>query len=194
MENIKKPMKYENGKIYTIRSPQCEKYYIGSTTQPLCKRLAKHKLNYDCYQTDDVKNNYMTSFEILQYVDSYIELLENYPCKSKEELNKREGELIRLHKEDIVNKNVAGRTRKEYRDENKAKIKDYNKVYFQQNKIQLAEQRKEYVKKYQQDNREKIREQRKEKCVCLCGCEYTRIHKSRHEQSKKHIKLLTEKQ
>ena len=35
--------KYKNGKIYTIRSNQCEKYYIGSTIQRLSKRLYEHK-------------------------------------------------------------------------------------------------------------------------------------------------------
>ena len=35
-------MDYNNGKIYTIRSPTTDKYYIGSTTQALRVRLAKH--------------------------------------------------------------------------------------------------------------------------------------------------------
>jgi hypothetical protein len=32
--------KYQHGKIYTIRSFQTDKFYIGSTTQPLSKRLS----------------------------------------------------------------------------------------------------------------------------------------------------------
>ena len=37
---------YANGKIYTIRSHQTDKYYIGSTTQPLSKRFYQHKQLY----------------------------------------------------------------------------------------------------------------------------------------------------
>ena len=34
---------YQNGKIYAIRSPNCEKYYIGSTTNTLEKRFHEHQ-------------------------------------------------------------------------------------------------------------------------------------------------------
>jgi hypothetical protein len=35
--------KYENGKIYTIRSPHTDKYYIGSTIASLKKHFYQHK-------------------------------------------------------------------------------------------------------------------------------------------------------
>ena len=44
--------KYNNSFIYTIRSPYTNKFYIGSTTQILCKRLANHKSNYNSYLND----------------------------------------------------------------------------------------------------------------------------------------------
>ena len=44
--------KYQNGKIYTIRHPETDKFYIGSSTQSLSKRLAKHKGNYKCNPLD----------------------------------------------------------------------------------------------------------------------------------------------
>jgi hypothetical protein len=68
----------------------------------------------------------MTSFIILAYSDAYIELIEDFPCGSKKELSRREGELILKHKDNVVNKMVAGRTvveyNREYRLKNKAKI------------------------------------------------------------------------
>ena len=67
-------MDYKNGKIYAIRSHQTEQIYIGSTTQPLTKRLSKHKAQ-NC-----------SSRLILQYEDAYIELIENFPCESKTDL------------------------------------------------------------------------------------------------------------
>lgn len=91
-------MNYKNGKIYAIRSYQTEEIYIGSTTQTLTKRLSSHK------------RNICNSKLILQYPDAYIELIENFPCNSKEELNRKEGEHIRAN--NCVNKE-AGRTPEE---------------------------------------------------------------------------------
>ena len=106
---------YENGKIYTIRSPHTSKYYIGSTCNPLSKRFYNHKSGFNAYnKNSDFKKSYLTSFEVIRYSDAYIELLEVFPCKSKIELTKREGELIREHKDNVVNKVINGRTAKEW--------------------------------------------------------------------------------
>jgi hypothetical protein len=95
---------YQNGKIYSIRSPNNEKYYIGSTTQRLSCRMTGHR---------KIKNE--TSKEIINNGGAYIELIENYPCNNKEELCKREGELIRQFKDNIVNKRIEGNTKEQYR-------------------------------------------------------------------------------
>ena len=101
---------YQNGKIYALRSHQTEDVYIGSTTQPLSLRFAGHKMmRAKC-----------TSLVMFQYPDVYIELIEAFPCKTKEELNKREGEVIRAT--NCVNKNIAGRTVKEWYRENRDRI------------------------------------------------------------------------
>ena len=104
--------KYNNSFIYTIRSPHTEKLYIGSTTQILCKRFANHKTDYNLYVNN--KKNYITSFKIIELGDSYIELLEQINCDSKIQLEMREGELIRIHKDLCVNKIIAGRTDEQY--------------------------------------------------------------------------------
>ena len=38
--------KYNSSLIYTIRSHQTNKYYIGSTTQSLSRRLSEHIRDY----------------------------------------------------------------------------------------------------------------------------------------------------
>jgi hypothetical protein len=111
---------YGNGKIYTIRSFQTEDIYIGSTTQPLSKRIAKHRYDYNHYL--EGKRAYTTSFDILKHGDAYIELIELYPCTARCELFKREGELIR--EMDCVNKHIPGRTDAEYYQDNKEKWKN----------------------------------------------------------------------
>ena len=75
---------YLRSKIYTIRAPETDKYYIGSTTQLLNKRFNGHCRSYKFYKKG--KGTYVTSFQILELEGAYIELLELYPCKSKEQL------------------------------------------------------------------------------------------------------------
>ena len=164
---------YSKGKIYKLWSPQGEEIYIGSTIQSLAVRKAEHK-RLDC------------SSKILfeKYDDVRIELIEEYPCKNKMELNRREGEHIRNN--DCVNKLIAGRTKKEYREDNKENIleklkewrennKDYNLNYYTENKEKIAEKHKEKLK---------------EKITCECGCEVSKINLSTHKKSLKHIKLI----
>ena len=119
MEEIKN--RYHNGKIYTIRSPQSEKYYIGSTCLELYKRLWKHRYNKKKYDSGDNKYK-LTSFDILQYDDHYIELLEEYKCENKKQLEKREGELIRQHIDNCINRKIEGRTHKQHYEDNKEKL------------------------------------------------------------------------
>jgi len=37
---------YQNSKIYKVWSPQTDEVYIGSTTQPLSKRMVQHRTDY----------------------------------------------------------------------------------------------------------------------------------------------------
>jgi hypothetical protein len=159
--------KYNTAMIYTIRSPYTEQYYIGSTTQILCRRFSDHKMNYKDYL--DKTSNFITSFKILELGDAYIELLEDVNCENRNQLEKREGELIRLHKNNCVNKNIAGRTDKQYRLDNKDKAVQYKidnkdkivkqiKQYYNDNKESISE----YKKQYRLDNVEKIKEKDKQ--------------------------------
>ena len=147
------PPNFANAKIYAIRSHQTEQIYIGSTTQPLYKRFHRHKTMY------------CSSKEIMKYPDCYIELLENYACSDKNELHRREGELIRLH--NCVNKNIAGRTPVEYKVDNKDFL-------FARDK------------QYREDNKQKITE----KYNCFCGGKYINSHKQEHFKSKKHLECI----
>ena len=130
--------KYHGGKIYTLRSPSTDKIYIGSTTQSLAKRKALHKVN---------KHN-----EIAQLNDFYIELLENFKCENREELCKREGELIRAN-DKCINKCIAGITQKEYYIDNKENAKEY----YENNKELIKEKRRAYYA----DNKEKEKENKR---------------------------------
>jgi len=99
--------KYSNSKIYKICSNLSDKYYIGSTFKRIEQRLKEHITSYKAYLTNNDKS-YLSSYKILQHSDYYIELLELYPCNTKAELHRREGDLIRQFKSDLVNICIPG--------------------------------------------------------------------------------------
>ena len=174
------PTNYKNGKIYQIVSDQTDKVYIGSTTQKLCQRMSHHRSDFS-----DHKSN-ISSKELLQFSDAKILLLEDFPCDNKEQLIKREGEVMRTF-ENRVNKciagNLIGRTQKEYYIENKERAKEYyeknkevisekQKVYNEKNKEAISERQKVYneknkeaiienAKEYREKNRETLNEKQK---------------------------------
>jgi type II secretory pathway component HofQ len=93
----------------------------------------------------------MSSFEILEYEDAYIELIELIEYNDKSELTAREGHYIRTM--DCVNIRIEGRTKKEkdkdYRENNKETLIIKAKQYRIDNK--------EKIKQYNIDNKEKIK-------------------------------------
>ena len=46
----RKKKDYQNGKIYCLRSHKTDLVYVGSTCQPLYKRLNEHKNYYKMYE------------------------------------------------------------------------------------------------------------------------------------------------
>ncbi len=87
---------YSKGQIYSIRFRDNDKLiYIGSTIQSLAVRFGSHKSNDGCSLSQYVQSNYTGDLKCC-----YIELLEPYPCNNKQELNKREGEIIRKYNAD----------------------------------------------------------------------------------------------
>ena len=105
------PPDYSKGKIYIIRSPNTPSVYIGSTISQLHKRLSQHKQ----------PSNKLTSKNIIDSGDAYIELLEDCPCENRNQLHKREGQLMRAT-EGCINRYVAGRTTKEKQAEDRHAI------------------------------------------------------------------------
>lgn len=125
---------YANGKIYQIISPNYPLPYIGSTTQPLCKRMAEHR-----------KPSHLpkcSSRILIEAGDAYIELIENYPCENKEQLNRREGMIIR--ERECVNYRIAGRTTGEYAKDNPESVKKYKQKYREANREALRAKNKAY--------------------------------------------------
>jgi len=172
---------YQNGKIYRIDGGGLT--YVGSTTNKyLSTRLAGHKSDYKKFL--DGKRCYYTSFEIIKLDDCKIELIEKFPCDSKDELTAREGHYIR--QVDCVNKQIAGRTGKEYYEDNKETISAYKKQYNENNKETISA----YKKQWYEDNKEKILTHANQKHTCECGGRFTTFNKTKHLKTQKHLNYL----
>ena len=107
--------RYQNGKIYKIVSSQTDKVYYGSTCLPLYKRMYAHKNDYKKYQVE--KQHYKTSYEVIKCPECQIILVEEFPCDNKMQLERRERHYIESN--ECVNKNIPGRTKKEYYQDNR---------------------------------------------------------------------------
>ena len=101
-------------KIYKIVDNTNDNVYIGITTTTLKRRLSKHKCYQECVSRDIIKNG-----------DYRIELIEETDDKTRER--------HWIENTECVNKNIPGRTKKEYNKEyrknNKEKKAEYNKNY-----------------------------------------------------------------
>ena len=151
MTNINK---YQYGVIYKITNTEDpDMVYIGSTTNELSVRMIKHKSNAKNRPGLSKLYTYMNEIGINKFE---IVEIEQYPCVSVEQLRKREGEVIR--ELGTLNKEIAGRTNKEYKEEHEDSIKEWKKQHYQDNKEILAEKGKQYY----EDNKERIQEQHKQ--------------------------------
>ena len=140
---------YQKGKIYRIWDNGFNKCYIGSTCEDLNRRMAGHRIKYRRYLNGENEN-----FTVFNLFDEYgvenckIELLENYPCNSRAELHAKEGQHQREN--DCVNKLIAGRTDKQYYEDNKEAISRNNKLYVENHR----EETKAYKQKWYKENKE----------------------------------------
>lgn len=84
---------YNNSKIYRVINSIDDYVYIGATVEPLTKMLIKHrhysKVGRVRKNNADGLNELYQKMNELGYNNFYIELLEDFKCGSKEELNMR---------------------------------------------------------------------------------------------------------
>ena len=180
--------RYQNGKIYKIVDNGYNTCYIGSTIEGLSTRMAKHRSRYRNYLSGGHADYKV--FEIFNEFgidDCKIELIEEYPCENKIQLQKREG--YHIQNTHCVNKRVEGQylTQQEYREVHKEKIKEQQHEYWVNNKEKLSEHKHQYWV----NNKEKLTEWKSEKIVCeICQSCYRRDNRSHHEKSLKHQSAL----
>jgi hypothetical protein len=165
---------YEDCVIYTIRSG--DHLYVGSTCN-FTRRKWEHKSslyreNYKAYN----QKLYKTIRENDNEWDMQPHKL--FPCKNKMEMRIEE-ERCRVELNADLNTLSCYGLKKNYHFE-----------YRQKNKEQFKKSQEKYIS----NNKEMLIEKRKEKMTCECGCEIGKRQLKRHQQSKKHLKLMGEKQ
>lgn len=189
MTNINK---YQYGVIYKIVNSISSEIYVGSTTSDLETRMIKHKC--DAKKRPEISrfHTYMNELGIDHFE---IELVEEYPCESKKELQNREGEIIR--EIGTLNHRIENRTQQEYKKDwratNRDKINEQRRERRKANPEKSKEENiknREHKKKYAETHKEEIKVKLSQKVVCECGTTYTVGHKSEHMNSKKHLTLM----
>ena len=133
---------YKDGKVYRLLCSDGY-YYIGSTINKLNYRLNNHK-----NQSRSGNSRVYNHIKNIGWENVCIELIEDYPSLSKEELVKREDYFISLCKNDefCLNFNRAYVTKEE-------KLQNMHEYYLN-HKEELAE----YQQKYKEENKEKVDE------------------------------------
>lgn len=146
--------------------------YIGST-KDLKKRIQTHYYAYNNGNESNLKNYNMRIYKHIRdnnidWNTIIFETIEEVPF---DKLKNVEGQYIRKYKECILNHRVDCRTIPEWREENKEKVKEwqreYNKLQYPLKREEVLEQKKEYYKKnkeerlsyqkqYYYDNRQRI--------------------------------------
>jgi len=118
---------YSKAKIYKLYTDDApDLFYYGSTIQSLAKRVWGHKAHWE--------NGKKASSSILFNVSDNVKivLVEYFPCNDKFELLKRER--FYIENNNCVNKQIPGRTLKEYYIDNQDRIKELQQHYRNNNK------------------------------------------------------------
>ena len=121
--------RYENGKIYIVKCKYDNNLiYVGSTIRTLEERLSAHHTDYGC-SLNKIVNGDWDNWEI--------ELYENYPCKNRTILERREGEVQREIA--TINQQIVGRTHYEWRQVNRESLLKYKKENHNKNRDLILE-------------------------------------------------------
>jgi len=200
---------YSKGLIYMLRHKDDineENIYIGSTTN-FIQRKKSHKShcnnpNDDCY--NQKKYQYIRANG--GWENWVMEWIEDYPCKSKRELGKREGELTKGKAK--LNLCIAGRSGREWQKDNVEKCRNTSRRFYYNNlekererarnvyekyKHLHREKRNEKQKQIYQDNKEKYNAISAQKITCECGTIVRKGDIAKHKRTGKHIKLMENK-
>lgn len=132
--------KYEQSKIYKITGGGMT-YYGSTTYKYLSQRIGGHREAKKRLESGK-SNTCLSSFQILDTPDCEITLLELFPCQNRDELRARERYWIENNA--CINKNIPGRTQKEWYIANPEYLKN---LYISNREHRLRYQKEYYRRK-----------------------------------------------
>jgi len=167
----KKPIDYAKTIIYKLVHKDDlydENIYTGHTTD-MRKRKHSHKA---CCTNPNKKEYNQKKYQYIRENggwDNWLMIeIEKYPCKDVYEAIARE-RVIQTEMKAKLNSEIAGRTCKQYHQDNREKILEKQKQYYQ-------------------DNRDELLEKQKQKITCdHCGSIVRKLDLLRHHKSQKCI-------
>ena len=169
--------RYNNSKIYKLVDQVNGYFYIGSTCNPLSKRLYWHK--YDARKHPEQK--VYKYFNEIGFDNVKIILIEEHYLDNREQLIREEDKVIQMYIDDEKCLNsiraFTGLSKqdydKKYTEDNQELIKQKYKIYYEKNKDEIRrkkcilskeyyqnhkEERQQYKKDFYQENKEKVKE------------------------------------
>ena len=156
--------RYNNGKIYKLVDQVNGYFYIGSTCNPLSKRLSWHKQNAKKQTFQNIK--VYKHFNSIGWKNVKIVLIQEHYLDNKEQLLREEDNIIQmyLHDEKCLNSIRA--------------FTGLNK--------------QEYSICFHEVHKEQIHERKNKRITCECGITYTCANKARHQKGERHEAYLHE--
>lgn len=185
-----------------IKNNDC--FYVGVTSQVyLSNRMANHRCSFKKWIVGKSRPLYFYSEEF-SFDGVKIELIEKGTYENESATRERENELMDIHSvpEQPRNKILNPNYQKEYREDNREKLRKQKEEYYQKNKEVLDQKHKDYCEKnkdkvkdykaqWNKENREKyytdekkedLKKKRQEKVECdICNQEMTRGSLKRHK-------------
>ena len=202
--------RYKNALIYTIKTK--DGLYVGSTINLTDRkhvhqqRIKNNKSNNKLYTNIRANNN-----------EYKMEIYKHFPCNNKRELDKEESEIIKLLKcnlnevtpfitkeEQRLNKKLYDAELrnsdgyKEYKKKIDKEYRDKNHEILKQKSIEYRNANREKIRQSQRDNYENrkhiVKAYHSSIVNCPCGCSVKRCSIANHRKTKKHLKLMKDKE
>ena len=161
----------KNYSMYKIscKDPNITEIYIGSTGN-FKMRESRHKSS--CNNKNDKNHHNLKVYKYIRanggWTNFNMTKISDFECDNTIEKLKEERRLVQALGA-TLNKQIPGRTQKEYKQDNKVKIEKYQKEYNIKNKVKIEkyqkdnkEKTKKYDKEYQKKNKDKIEKYQKE--------------------------------
>jgi hypothetical protein len=182
------------GYVYCVMNNVDEKLYVGSTVTTLRLRMQAHQCS--------ARRNMLTALHVhiraIGVKHFFIVPLQCFNNITIPALRRCEGYAIQIMNADL-NKNIAGRTPDEYTIDNVAKRQEFKKLHavrLKNRKLELRSTDDQLMKsaarskQFYIDNREKILLRQRIVMQCVCGYTHTKVNKSTHMKSSRHLAAL----